>query len=205
MTPLSRYLLVVVILLFTASVHAQDTTDTHTEPIITTTPVTTEKSSDGKGRKRYFPDHSPKKAMLYSAVLPGLGQVYNRKIWKVPILYAGVGVLVYLVIDNNKEFIKFRDAYRIRTDGDPNTQDDYVGVYSDLGLRNIRDFHRRNRDLSVMITGLLYLLNIADAFIDAHLINFDISEDLSFSVKPAAIYANNTAGAGIQLNINFKK
>ncbi len=162
------------------------------------------KADKPKKEKKFDPNHSPKKAALYSAVLPGLGQLYNKKFWKIPIIYAGAGTLGFFIVYNNNRFVDYRDAYRLRIDGDASTVDQYANIYTDTGLKNLRDFYRRNRDLTIILSGVLYFLNIADAFVDAHFINFDISDDLSLSVEPT-IYSYNTPSFGVQLNFNFKQ
>jgi hypothetical protein len=129
--------------------------------------------------------HSPLKATIMSAALPGLGQVYNGKWWKVPIIYGGFGGLVYSSVFNDLKCQTYRDAYLLRLDDDPNTVDEFDGVYSDANLRELIDFYQRNRDLSLIFTGVLYALNIIDASVDAHLKDFDVSDDLSMKVRPS--------------------
>lgn len=128
--------------------------------------------------------HSPKTATLLSFALPGLGQCYNKKYWKVPIIYAGFGALTYGVIFNHGEYARFKTAYRFRTDDNPNTIDEFEGQVSDAELLANVDFYRRNRDLCYIGMGLLYVMNIIDAAVDAHLFNFDVSDNLSMRVQP---------------------
>jgi hypothetical protein len=137
--------------------------------------------------------HSPLKATIMSAALPGLGQVYNGKWWKVPIIYGGFGGLVYSSVFNDLKCQTYRDAYLLRLDDDPNTVDEFDGVYSDANLRELIDFYQRNRDLSLIFTGVLYALNIIDASVDAHLKDFDVSDDLSMKVRPSV----QTMGPGM--------
>ena len=129
--------------------------------------------------------HSPLKATIMSAALPGLGQVYNGKWWKVPIIYGGFGGLIYSSVFNDLKCQTYRNAYLLRVDDDPNTVDEFDGVYSDANLRELIDFYQRNRDLSLIFTGVLYALNIIDASVDAHLKDFDVSDDLSMKVRPS--------------------
>lgn len=148
--------------------------------------------------------HSPTKATLLSAFLPGAGQVYNKKIWKVPIIYAGIGTSVYFALSNHDSFKKFKTAYGLRIDGDENTIDEYVDVLSDEGLRLNMDFHQRNRDLSYIVAGLFYVLNIVDAAVDAHLFNFPKNDKLSFNLQPSwEMTANNEISSGFRLVINL--
>lgn len=129
--------------------------------------------------------HSPKKATLYSAVLPGLGQAYNKKHWKIPIVYAGFGVLSYFIISNRSEYLQFREAYDYVMVGDTTPiNNDYVYKYSPDQLSKARDYYRRNMELSIILSGFWYILNILDASVDAHLFDYDISDDLSLHVEP---------------------
>lgn len=130
--------------------------------------------------------HSPVRATIMSAALPGLGQVYNGKWWKVPIIYGGFGGLIYSSVINDIRRREFLNAYLARVDDDPNTVDDqFEGQYSDGNLRELADFYQRNRDLSIIFTGVLYALNIIDASVDAHLKDFDVSDDLTMKVRPS--------------------
>ncbi len=128
---------------------------------------------------------SPKKATLMSMALPGLGQAYNEKYWKIPVVYAAIGTPLFFALDQQSKFNDFKDAYLKRNDDDPNTVDDkYDGVYTDDNLISLIDFHRANRDLLYVLTGVAYILNIVDAAVDAHLYEFDVSNDLSAIIKP---------------------
>lgn len=128
--------------------------------------------------------HSPFKATIMSAALPGMGQVYNGKWWKVPIIYGAFGGLIYSSVANDIKFRTYKKAYLIRVDDDPNTTDEFEGQYSDANLRELVDFYQRNRDISLIFTGVIYALNIIDASVDAHLKDFDVSDDLSLKVRP---------------------
>ncbi|MCD4772573.1 MAG: hypothetical protein K8R41_04205 [Bacteroidales bacterium] len=130
--------------------------------------------------------HSPKKATLYSAVLPGMGQAYNKKYWKIPVIYAGFGVLSYFIISNRSEYLKFREAYDYVIAGDSTIQinNDYADKYSSDQLLSARDFYRRNMEFSIILSGFWYILNIVDASVDAHLFDYDISDNLSLHIEP---------------------
>lgn len=154
--------------------------------------------------------HSIKKATIYSAVLPGLGQAYNRKYWKIPIVYAGFGVLTYFIVTNTQEFKKFEEAYVYVANGETYPIDnDYVDKYNLDQLQTGMDDYRRFRDLSYIITGVWYVLNILDAHVDAHFYDFEISEDLSLKwqpyFKPAGSYhlTHRPSESGIKLTLNF--
>jgi hypothetical protein len=118
------------------------------------------------------------KAALMSAVIPGLGQTINKKYWKLPILYGGSAALIYFIDANNKEYKNFKKALVYRNDNESLTLDNYPRFTNeDLTVR--KDFYRRNRDLSIILAGVLYTLNILDAYVDAQLLNFDVGDNLS--------------------------
>lgn len=130
-------------------------------------------------------EHSAHKATIYSAILPGLGQAYNEKYWKIPVIYGGFATLAYFINSNTKEFRKFKEAYNYVSSGDSSyTDNDYVFKYSQGSLQEGRDYYRRNMELSYILSVALYLLNIVDAAVDAHLWDFDVSDDLSMRIQP---------------------
>ena len=146
----------------------------------------------------------PAKAAFYSAVLPGLGQAYNKKYWKIPILYLGGGTIIYFIGDNHEKYMQFRRAYEMRTDGDEATVDQ-LGQYSDQILQTGNIVYRRNRDLSVILLALAYGVNILDAHVDAHLSEFDISDDLTLKLKPQLLPMPGTLVApALTLKLNYK-
>jgi hypothetical protein len=148
---------------------------------------------------------SPARAAFYSAVLPGLGQAYNKKYWKIPIVYAAIGTGAYFYIDNKKLLKRYQTAYKQRIAGYPdefNGKDDNPLV-SNEGLIRAQDVLTKNRDLALFITIGLYALNIIEANVDAHLDDRVFNQKLSF--RPA-IYMNpidNKLVTGISLCINF--
>lgn len=129
--------------------------------------------------------HSPRKASILSAVLPGAGQVYNRKYWKAPIVIGGLGVSYYFIRENNGQYQRYKDAYLALTDNDPGTVDEFEGRFSAQSLLNVADTYRRWRDLSYIAIGAVYILNIVDASVDAHFVRFDVGRDLSLQVAPS--------------------
>ena len=148
--------------------------------------------------------HSPGKASLFSAVVPGLGQAYNKKYWKMPIIYAGIGTSLYFAISNHNNFKKFKNAYTIRLDNDPNTTDEFDGILTDEGIQANMDYHQRNRDLSYIVASLFYVLQIVDAAVDAHLFNFPKNDNLSFTLQPSLeLTSNNELSKGFRLVINL--
>ena len=96
------------------------------------------------------PIKSPRKAAILSSALPGLGQIYNKKYWKVPIIYVGLITSAYYIKDNHNQYKQYKEAYLIRIDNDPNTIDDFVSEYSSGDLIILKDFYRRNREISIL-------------------------------------------------------
>jgi hypothetical protein len=166
------------------SVKAQDLPRTNDEKIRVELQDTIVDDTD-----RRYVDHSPQKATLLSATLPGMGQIYNGKFWKVPIIYAGFGAIGYFVNFNNTNYQLFRRAYLARVDGNPNTvPDERFEVYRTESLRSGMNFYRRNLEISYISAVALYVLNILDATVDAHLLDFDVGEDLTFNIRPSIVY-----------------
>ncbi len=147
-------------------------------------------------------EHSPRKAAMYSAVFPGMGQIYNRKYWKVPIVYAGMGALIYSVIWNGRQYAYYFDKYKFMTQSDP-PYDEWEGQ----SLREVewyKDSHLRYRNLFIIFSVGFYALQIVDANVDAHLIDYDISEDLTLTVDPAMLQPyDNKATFGLRCCLNF--
>ena len=127
---------------------------------------------------------STAKAAFYSAILPGLGQAYNKRYWKIPIVYGAMGAGVYFIIDNNKKYNQYRNEYkkRLANGGTIDTSDPTYGNLTTESVIRGQKFYQKNRDLSVLITAGLYILNIVDANVDAHLLQFNVNDDLS--LKP---------------------
>jgi hypothetical protein len=145
--------------------------------------------------------HDPRRATLLSAVFPGAGQIYNRKYWKLPILYGGAFTLGYFINFNNEQYVLSRDSYLQVSAG---LDDHYRGAYTKDQLVQLREYWRRNRDLLIIISGFTYLLNIADAAVDAHLSNFDVSDDLSLRIQPQLEIAGNQPLFGLGLALLIK-
>jgi len=161
--------------------------------------------------------HSPKKATIYSAILPGLGQAYNKKYWKIPLVYIGFGTIGYFIGWNNNNYQISKHAYKDLTDNNPDTKfyetlDAYK--YYDLsnatskanfidGLDKRQQYYRRNRDMLVITMAGFYGLQIIDASVDAHLFNFDMSDDLSLNWQPSMLNFNNERIYCINFTFNF--
>lgn len=149
-------------------------------------------------------EHNPKKATLLSALLPGAGQIYNKKYYKAPIVWAGFAGLIYLVDRNAGLYQKYYNAYNIRTDGDEQTVDEFVDVFSESDLKYYKDDFRRDRDLSIIATVGWYLICIIDANVDAHLFDFDVSDDLSMHIVPVNYNAGSRPAYTTGISFKFK-
>jgi hypothetical protein len=142
---------------------------------------------------------TPAKAAFYSAVLPGLGQAYNKKYWKIPLVYGALGTSLYFYVDNNKKYHNYRDEYKLRLEGYKRSEE-----FSRLDNNQLiagQKFYQRNRDLSALVTLAFYALNILDANVDAALIQFNVDENLS--VRPV-LYPNDvTLKTNVGLTFNY--
>ena len=143
--------------------------------------------------------YNPTKAGLYSAVFPGLGQYYNKKYWKIPIVWGAVGTGVGIIVYNDKQYRRYRTAFLAELNGQPHEFDDLPYVDATV-LGNTQDRAKRQRDYAIAITGVLYILNIVDAVVDAHL--YDQKKDPDLAIKPTIIYvdlgvANGKAGLSL--------
>lgn len=147
---------------------------------------------------------NPTKAGLYSAVLPGLGQLYNKKYWKIPVVLGAVGVGAGIAIWNQNQYIKYREYYIAKLNGTPNEFVDSNPRLDKIALANAQDRSKRQRDYAIAITGLIYILNIVDAVVDAHLYEGRKDPDLTFA--PAVIYdefGSNPPKTGLSLSFKF--
>ncbi len=140
---------------------------------------------------------------MLSATLPGLGQVYNRRYWKVPIIYAGFGTLAYFLNVNNTEYQKWRKAYIARVDGNPNTVDGFPLHSTDV-MERAMNYYRRNLEVTYLLGAVLYILNILDANVDAHLMDFDVREDLNMRMGPLDMdHRGGVPGTGLTFTLRF--
>lgn len=143
----------------------------------------------------------PSKAAFYSAILPGMGQAYNKKYWKIPLVWGAIGTGVYFYVRNDKQYDRYRDAYKSRLAGFKD--DEFYGVISDDGLIRAQDQFRRNKEVSLLVTFGLYALNIIDANVDAHLLQFNVDENLSLSPHYQYNQMENTSDLGLTVNFKF--
>lgn len=156
-----------------------------------------------KANVKIIPKYNPTKAGLYSAVLPGLGQYYNKKYWKIPIVWGAVGTGVGIIVYNDKQYKRYRTAYIAELNGQPHEFSDIPGVDKTV-LGNTQDRAKRQRDYAIAVTGLVYILNIVDAVVDAHL--YEQKHDPDLAIKPTVVNDNFGLGyakAGLSLTYRF--
>ncbi|MDD3479141.1 MAG: DUF5683 domain-containing protein [Paludibacteraceae bacterium] len=156
----------------------------------------------------------PQKSLWYAIIFPGLGQIYNRQYWKVPIVYGGVAGLTYAISWNGKYYRDYSRGYRDIMDSDPNTKSyekllPYSIDPSSSEAKNLmksrQNTYRRYRDLSIVGAVAFYAITVIDAYVDAQLADFDISPDLSMQVAPTLFQTPNSykPSVGVQLNFNL--
>ena len=179
--------------------------------------IPTEVPAEVEQQKTFSP--SPRAAVLW-AIIPGGGQVYNRKYWKVPIIIGGMTALYYAISWNNNNLLEYAKAYSDIKSADPMTNDSWIAFvpagadpnsYRTNGsfqetLRHGRDFYRRNRDLSIIVAVGVYALSIVDAYVDAELAHFDISPDLTLRATPSYIPSTtfpSSGGPAVQVALSF--
>lgn len=143
---------------------------------------------------------APARSAFYSAILPGLGQAYNGSYWKIPLVYAGIGTSLYLVLQNDTEYQRYRNAYKRRLAGFQD--DEFQNILENDGLISAQKQFRQNKEFAILATVAFYLFNIVDANVDAHLKQFDVSKDLTLkpNFEPNFISGNINYG----LTLNFK-
>lgn len=149
----------------------------------------------------------PKKAAYLSAALPGLGQAYNKRYWKIPIVLGAFGTVGYYIGWNNNKYQQYRNAYLLKKSFPLEELDDDLAInISEDNLQRGLDYYRRNRDLLMIVLVGVYIIQILDAHIDAHLMEFDVSDDLSFRVEPGfesqSLWTSKQYGLKLTLNFN---
>jgi hypothetical protein len=158
-----------------------------------------------RNTERLQPVHSPRKATLRSAIIPGWGQAYNKQYWKIPLVYAVIGIPAGTYFYNNSWYNRSKFAYETKIANDtPNFSkiNPRLEVYSNEDLRFLRNEFRRSRDYSILYTLLAWGLNVVDATVSGHLKEFDVSDDLSMKINPVFSPGSNTKG--ISLVFAFK-
>lgn len=157
-----------------------------------------------------------KKATTLACIFPGAGQIYNKSYWKVPFVVGGFAAMIYCIDWNNRGYQRFKKAYNLLSDYEQNPDkypngptDEFHGRYSADFIRNLRNNYRRNRDLCIIISAGLYVLQIVDAHVDAHLKDYDISDDLTMNLEPMVDYtyvpsvSGNRPVFGFNLSLKF--
>lgn len=157
------------------------------EDIIDTTEINSAEIQEIENDSVY---HSPRKAAIYSAALPGLGQIYNRRYWKVPLVYIGFGTFYYFIEFNNKRFKEFKQAFK----DFPDYKLNYPYKLTSEQIERATIYYKRWRDLSILGTLGFYVFQILDATVDAHLFNWEVGEDLTFNIKPSLIFPPSNNG-----------
>lgn len=202
-------LLIAAMLLIIFNTSAQSVSDTAagkelstdtTLAVVDPLPKAVQDSFKAKEVKPQKFEPKPKKAGMYSAILPGSGQFYNRQYWKVPAIYVGVAAAGYFINFNLTNYQKYRKAYYTRIDNDPTTVDTDIETkkYTTENLKQLQDQYRKWLDMTVLLTALGYTVQVIDAIASAHLKNFDISRDISLRIQPVA--QPNYIGMGLAFN-----
>ena len=200
----NRFHFIIFLLLSSLIVAAQEKliVDTTGKVLFSKNFVTKKDSSNKK--------YNPGIAIRRSAMLPGWGQYTNKKYWKIPIVYAGIGIPAYLFFRNLKQYREAKDAFTLATDADISNdiliKEPYFSVRSQPDrIRVFRNSVRQNVDYSVLFFIIFWGLNVADAAVDANLKTFDVSDELSLQLKPGYSPLANTNGISLVLNIGKKK
>lgn len=193
-----RKILIILILCIGNAIYAQTI---KTDTLSNKKPLSTSDSTKNINKKNIY---STRKATIRSAILPGWGQVHNKQIWKVPIVYGALGTTAGIFIFNLQGYRGLRDAYRLKVDNIPSNDDQIPEKYRAFGantLKFYRDEYRRNLDYSVLAFIAAWGLNVIDAAVSENLKQFNVNDDLSIHIKPIL----NTYGqAGVSLVINFR-
>jgi hypothetical protein len=189
-----KYILIIVVCLVSLSANAQSeptlnpNVATNSDSSSIKTPTNDSLKANKTGFFSFLKEtgYTPKKAAFYSAVFPGGGQIYNRQYWKAPLALGAVGAAGYFLYDNTTQYRRFRDAYRLRVDGDPTTIDEFANTpnATAANLVEIRDQYRKWMEQSYIAVGVVYGLQVLEAYTAAHLKNFDIDDDLSINWQP---------------------
>ncbi|MDQ4140666.1 MAG: DUF5683 domain-containing protein [Bacteroidota bacterium] len=153
----------------------------------------------------------PSRAALYSAIIPGAGQLYNKSYWKIPVIYAGGATIAYFLNTLHKRYLLYRSSLAIAVDTIESTHDAFEGRFPDKNQRIQAlsrgvEYNRRYRDYNIVYAILLYGLNISEAYVDAHLKGFDISDELSLRIEPTILTGPSYGYTpGFSVKINYKK
>lgn len=173
------------------------------DSIMTEKEVIAEIESLNKNNLSQYQSVSPKKAGIYSAILPGLGQYHNRKYWKIPIVWGAIGTGLGFIIWNQKQYKRYKTAFDAELNGQPHEFSSITGVDLKTALGNTQDARCRQRDYAIAITAGIYLLNIIDAVVDAHLYEGRKDPDLVISPVLLENYTHQQGVAGLSLRYRF--
>lgn len=185
------FLILTVLLLLPVSLFAQQTKEEEKKDTLQAKPVMPYK----------YDALAPSKAAFYSGIFPGLGQIYNKKYWKVPLVWGGIGIGVYSYTWNNGKYHEYRNAYKALLAGKTLTGD--LEGLDEKRLISAQKYHQRNRDLSALVSVGLYLLNILDANVDAHLKQFNVDDNLSLRPEMQQNTIDNKYNMGLTLSYKF--
>ena len=170
-------------------------------------PAISKKKKKGNFIKRYFQKDypSPRKAVILTAIIPGLGQIYNKKHWyiKLPLVYGAFGGLIYSIQYNGTNYRDLKEQHRFLVDGLDCTTSIYEDLVEPEVLKNARDKFDKQLQFSYIGIGLAYILTAAEAYTTAHLLTFDVSDDLSMQFKPS-FDINPSSGMTMGFGVNFK-
>ena len=188
-----RYLFIILTFFISTSSQAQTVKDSLNVP-----------SQESNQNKPQIKKHSPKKATLLSLLIPGAGQIYNKKNWwwKVPIIYGAEGGLIYGGFFSLNEFNGFRDAYIQRKSLGYNT-DKYYNKYQPETLLAIRDSYRQDRDMFFVYAVVVYAIQVLDAAVEAHFVDFNMNENVSLKLQPQFFWVGNNYSSGLQVTLKF--
>lgn len=154
-----------------------------------------------KGNAQSLPDSmaypNPKKAGLYSAILPGAGQLYNKQYWKLGLIYGGAVTAAYFIQFNTDKYQTYKRAYIASLEGKPH---EFTGIYNQAALKQLQDAYKKYLDLTYLATGIGYTLQVLDAIVFAHLKNFEVSPDISMQLRTIP----NPNGVGVGVVMNFQ-
>jgi len=170
-------------------------------------PIIPNKKKKGNFIKRYFQEDypSPKKAVVLTAIVPGLGQIYNKKHWyiKLPLVYGAFGGLIYSIDYNGRNYRDLKEQHRFMVDGLDCITSRFEGLVEAEVLKNARDKFDKQLQFSYIGIGLAYILTAAEAYTTAHLLTFDVSDDLSMQFKPS-LDVIPSSGMTVGFGVNFK-
>lgn len=208
--------LILILLISTSGLQAQDmSTYEHSDRTEILIKKPKEKKEKDKTKRQVIPEYHNPKTATWLALIPGAGQAYNRKYWKMPIVYAGFFATGYLGITNGSDYRLYRDAYDFKTGVNPDVSEKAKEIsekYTGENLVTLRDYYRRNMELSWIIMAAWYAVQIIDASVDAHFMYYEIDDDLTLQVDPkwepgfvdcAYGYGNGIGTAGLSVKLNF--